>query len=403
MRILRILNRLNIGGPTYNAAYLTKHLAPEFETMLAAGNLDDGEAESEYIVTGMGIAPRYIKNMHRAIRPWNDWLGYREIKALIREFKPDVVHTHSSKAGALGRLAAANMGVRAIVHTFHGHPFHSYFGPLKTRFFLEVERFLAKRSHAIVAISPTQKKELAEVYRLCPDEKIVVVPNGFDLCRFTLEREKRRVQFRRALSLAEDEVAIGIIGRFAPVKNHSLFLEAFSHIKNAGLKAKAILIGGGPEKDAAISRAKQLGLNVVSVDYEPGFPPPPADYDAIFLHWVKKVENVLPGLDIVALTSLNEGTPATLIEAQAAGVAVVSTRVGGVEDAVAPGFHPFLTPSGDAAAFAQSLSTLVLHPEIRHRLSQEGEKFVHATFSYERLVRDMAALYRRLLTPPVRA
>lgn len=398
MKILRILNRLNIGGPTYNAGYLTKHLAPEFETMLAAGNLDEGEAESEYIVTGMGVTPRYIKNMHRAIRPWSDWQGYREIKALIREFKPDIVHTHSSKAGALGRLAASHMGVRAIIHTFHGHPFHSYFGPLKTRFFLEVERYLANKSHAIVAISPTQKRELAETYRLCPTEKIVVVPNGFDLSRFASEREKRRTEFRRALSLPDGDAAIGIIGRFAPIKNHSLFLKAFSKIKREGVKAKAVLIGGGPEKDACIQTAKGLGLNVVAVDYEAGFDPPATHYDAIFLHWVKKVETVLPGLDIVALSSLNEGTPATLIEAQASGVAVVSTRVGGVEDSVAPGFHPFLTPSGDVEAFARSLSTLVKEANVRNRLVREGEAFVRTTFSYERLIKDMSALYRRLLS-----
>jgi glycosyltransferase involved in cell wall biosynthesis len=398
MRVLRILNRLNIGGPTYNAAYLTKHLVPEFETMLAAGNLDDGEAESEYIVTEMGITPRYIKNMHRAIRPLSDWRGYREIRSLIREFRPDIVHTHSSKAGALGRLAAAAEGVKAIVHTFHGHTFHSYFGTLKTRFFLAVERYLASQSHAIVAISPAQKKELYETYRLCPPDKIVVIPNGFDLSRFAADRTPRRERFRHALSLADDESAVGIVGRFVPIKNHRLFLEAFSLLKSVYPKTKAVLIGGGADMQSVVSFARQLGLRVRSVDYEAGFSPPPPDYDVIFVHWIKKIENALPGLDLVALSSLNEGTPASLIEAQAAGVAVVSTRVGGVEDCVAPGFRPYLTPSGDASALARSMRLLVEDANLRKALAAEGEEFVKRIFSYERLATDVANLYRRLLS-----
>ncbi|MCS7086644.1 MAG: glycosyltransferase, partial [Bacteroidia bacterium] len=322
---------------------------------------------------------------------------YREITALIREFKPDVVHTHSSKAGALGRLAASRLGVRAIVHTFHGHPFHSYFGPLKTRFFLAVERFLARKSHAIVAISPTQKRELAETYRLCSPEKIYVVPNGFDLARFACDRERRRIEFRRLLSLSDDDAAVGIIGRFVPIKNHTLFLRAFARVKRTLANVKAVLVGGGSEKSAALKCAADLGLKTVAVDYEEGFAPVVGDYDAIFLHWVKNIENILPGLDVVALSSLNEGTPATLIEAQASGVAVVSTRVGGVEDAVAPGFRPFLAPSGDVEALARSIETMVRQPDLRRRLACEGENFVRAVFSYERLVADMARLYKRLL------
>src|SRR6185436_15041835 len=183
-RILRIINRLNLGGPTYNAALLTKHLAPEFETMLVAGTKMDSEESSEYICQQMGIDFISIPEMSRAINLRKDYTAYQKIKKLIREFKPDIVHTHAAKAGALGRLAAHSMNVPVIVHTFHGHVFHSYFSPLKTKIFLNLERYLAKQSSAIVAISEHQKEELCNKYKIAPSEKFHVIPLGFDLSRF---------------------------------------------------------------------------------------------------------------------------------------------------------------------------------------------------------------------------
>lgn len=133
-KVLRIINRFNIGGPTYNAAYLSAYLPPEYETMLLAGSLDEGEESSEHVLDELGLKPVYIAEMKREISPKDDIAAYRKIKQIIKEFKPDIVHTHASKAGTLGRLAAASCGVKVIVHTFHGHVFHSYFGKTKTAF-----------------------------------------------------------------------------------------------------------------------------------------------------------------------------------------------------------------------------------------------------------------------------
>ena len=158
------------------------------------------------------------------------------MKKLIRDFKPDIVHTHAAKPGAIGRLAAAAMKVPAIVHTFHGHVFHSYFNSVKTNFFINTERYLARKSHAIVAISDQQKKELSIDFKIAPPDKFRVIPLGFDLDRFQTDQQQKRLKFRNEFALADHEIAIGIIGRLVPVKNHYLFLKGIAHVLQASNK-----------------------------------------------------------------------------------------------------------------------------------------------------------------------
>lgn len=158
-KVLRIINRLNVGGPTHNVAYLTRYLQPDFETLLVAGNIDNqSELASDYIIENLGIKPIIIPEMEREISWSKDRAAYKKIKSIIAEFKPDIVHTHAAKAGALGRLAAHNSGVKAIFHTFHGHVFHSYFGKVKTKIFIEIEKWLAKKSTRVITVSDLLKK-----------------------------------------------------------------------------------------------------------------------------------------------------------------------------------------------------------------------------------------------------
>ena len=195
-KVLRIINRLNLGGPTYNAAYLSKYMAPEFETLLVAGMKDESEASSEFITEKLGLKPIYIKDMHRSLNPIRDRKAYKELVKIIRDFKPDIVHTHAAKSGALGRLAAINEGVPIIVHTFHGHVFHSYFNPLKTKIFLNIERYLSKKSSKTIAISNKQFEELCNDFEIDKPEKFEIVPLGFDLKRFYSDKEEKRLNFR---------------------------------------------------------------------------------------------------------------------------------------------------------------------------------------------------------------
>lgn len=389
-KVLRIINRLNLGGPTYNAAYLSKYLAPEFETLLVAGMKDESEASSEFITDKLGLEPVFIKDMHRSLHPIKDFRSYQDIVKIIREFKPDIVHTHAAKSGTLGRLAAINEGVPVVVHTFHGHIFHSYFSPLKTKIFLAIERYLSKKSTKTIAISNKQFEELCHDFKIDKAEKFEIVPLGFDLKRFNENKEAKRQEFRAKYNIKEHEIAIGIIGRLVPVKNHDLFLEAFKAAKNnTQEKIKAIIIGDGELKEEIFAKAAALQLNINNENAD--------DTDIVFTSWIKEVDKALPGLDIVALSSLNEGTPVSLIEAQAAAVPIVSTRVGGIEDVVLENETALLSDKTDMKSFSDNLVKLINSKELRESFSKKGLANVEHKFSYTRLVSDISVLYNKLL------
>lgn len=388
-KVLRIINRFNIGGITYNVSYLSKYLEPEFETLLVGGPEEEGEDSSLYIPEGLGLKPRVLTQFQREINFKSDYAAYKEIKRIIKEFKPDIVHTHASKAGAIGRLAAIHCKVPIIVHTFHGHVFHSYFGKLKTAFYKMIERYLAKRSTAIIAISNKQKQELSETFKIAPPEKFHVIPLGFDLERFTQNKEKNRKEFREKYRLRDGQIAIGIIGRLAPIKNHGLFVESISYLKKQGYKNfKAFVIGDGDTRQSIEETCLKYDVTYSSNAEE--------EADIIFTSWITNVDWALHGLDIVVLTSLNEGTPVSIIEAQAAGKYVVSTNVGGIEDVL----HPkcgLLSAVNDREAFFQNLVSAFKNLTYNHAFEKEGEKWALNKFSYTRLVNDMRELYHLLL------
>ena len=389
-RILRILNRFNLGGPTYNAAYLSKYMPSEFETLLIGGQKAESEASSLHITEDLGLDPIVIPTMLRELNPKKDYESYLKIKEIIADFKPDIVHTHASKAGALGRLAAINSDVPHLVHTFHGHVFHGYFNPVKTKMYKTVERYLAKKTDRIVTISNIQKTELGVEHQICPLDKIEVIPLGFDLDRFQVNQEENRNTFRIKYQLKEDTVAIGIIGRLVPIKNHELFLKGIQFIKkNSKIKIQAFIIGDGESRNTIEEQAKKLGL---SFDNKAN-----TGVDILFTSWIKKVDAALSGLDLVALTSLNEGTPVSLIEAQAAEKAIVTTNVGGIENVVLPNKSALLSEIDDENGFCKNLIKLVDDSIMRMEFSKAGKDFVFNNFHYNRLVKDTSELYHKIL------
>ncbi|MEX1188894.1 MAG: glycosyltransferase [Bacteroidia bacterium] len=392
-RILRIINRFNLGGPTYNAAYLSRYMPPEFETLLVGGEKDDSEDSSEFIVKSLGLDPIIIPEMKREIDLKNDYEAYRKMVNIIKEFKPDIVHTHASKAGTIGRLAASNMNVPVIVHTFHGHVFHSYFGKMKTVMYKNIERNLARRSSTIIAISEKQKTELCLIHRICKPEKIKVIPLGFDLSRFTENMDEKRIQFRSRYQLKDDEIAIGIIGRIVPVKNHRLFLEAAEIVlKKTSKKLRFFIIGDGEDRLRVEGYARELNLDFTDAHSSNEIKP------LTFTSWIKEIDVACAGLDIIALTSLNEGTPVSLIEAQAANKPIVTTNVGGIENVVIEGVTALLSHSKtDASQFADKLLEITESEEKRQEMSRVGWEHVKNKFHYTRLVRDMTELYYELL------
>lgn len=392
-RILQIVNRLNLGGITYNAASIAARLRPAYETMLVSGMKDETEESSEFIVKELGLEPIYIPDMSREINLKKDYKAYIHILKIIREFKPDIVHTHAAKAGIVGRLAAWRAGVPVIVHTYHGHVFHSYFSKIKTAVIIKIEQFLGKLSTAIIAISHQQKQELGEVYKIAPLSKIHVVELGYDLRSFAENSSEKRALFRKQYKIDDDCIAIGIIGRIVPIKNLRLFIEVLARVIpcHPHYKIKALIIGDGEERADIQQLCVDLGMSYAS--------PEQSDESAavVFTSWIYKVDVAMAGLDIIALTSLNEGTPASLIEAQAAGKPIVSTNVGGIANIVLPEKTAFLVQSGDKEQFAKAISTLIENPELRNKMGMAGPPFAQSRFHYERLTSDIQELYTKLL------
>lgn len=391
-KVLRIINRFNLGGPTYNVSYLTKYMAPDYETLLVGGMNDKSEACSDYIVQKLGIHAIKISEMMRSINGYNDVVAYEKIKSIIKRYKPDIVHTHASKAGVLGRQAAISCGVPVIVHTFHGHIFNSYFNKYVTETFRKIEQHYAKRTSAIVAISDIQKYELSEIYKIAPPEKFRVIPLGFDLNRFQENKAMKRDAFRKQYDIADDEIAVSIVGRLVPVKNHRMFIDAIKKVKSkTNRKVRGIIVGDGDLRDGLLEYASLHGLTSSTPEHKV------PNSDLIFTSWIKDADYVFAGSEISALTSLNEGTPVSIIESQAANVPVVSTIVGGIRDVVVEGKTALLSPTQNVEAFSDNLLMLIENDEMRKQMSEDGWIFVRDKFHYTRLVNDMKNLYDELL------
>lgn len=392
-KVLRIANRFNLGGPTFNVAYLTKYLPDTYETLLIGGDKEETEASSSHILSGLGIEPVIVPEMQREISLGVDMAAYRAIVKIIDDFKPDIVHTHASKPGAIGRLAAHNRKVPVIVHTFHGHYFHSYFGKFKTNMFKQIERSLAKRTSKIIAISDIQKHELAVEHKIAPPDKFEVIPLGFDLNRFTTNTAAKRAAFRKEFALKPDEVAVGIVGRLVDVKDHRYFLRLVkSTLQQSTKKVRFFIVGDGEMRNELECYCDTLGIPFNT------FPTyTPQDCPLTFCSWRTDIDTINAGLDIVVLTSKNEGTPVSLIEAQASGTPVVSTNVGGVENVVAHNTTGLLAPYNDEAKMQQNLLQLVENENLRNTMAKNGWNHVGKRFHYNELTRRMDKLYQTLL------
>ena len=392
-KILRIHNRLIVGGPSHNVTLLTAYLSPEFETRLLVGKKDPAEKDATYIAQRLGLKPIEIAEMRRSILPCNDIIAYFKIKKIIREFKPDIVHTHASKSGAIGRLAANSCNVPLIVHTFHGNVFHSYFNGFLTSLIIRIERFLAKKTDAIVAISDSQRKELTDVYKIAPPEKIFTIALGFNLEKFSVDQDAKKEVFRNKYGFDKNDIVVGIIGRLVPVKNHEMFLEVAALIKaNSNKNIRFVIIGDGESRTLIEKKAAELNLS-----YSYFVSHPKVTTDILVTSWETEIDQALAGIDIIVLTSHNEGTPVSLIEAQAAYKPVVSTNVGGIEDIVQHGETGFITEAGDTASFAQHIQTLIDNPQLREQMGKKGYENVIKRYSKQRLITDMKHLYLSFL------
>jgi glycosyltransferase involved in cell wall biosynthesis len=384
IKILRIINRFNIGGPTYNATFLTRFMSDEFETILIGGLPEKGEADSLHILNDYGVKPILIPELKRNPNFISDRKALKKIKNIIKEFKPDIVHTHAAKAGALGRKAAFDCKVPVVLHTFHGHVFHSYFGKFKSEVYRRIEKRLASKSSGIIAISDQQKIELSEKFAIADKNKIEVIPLGFDLNQFQDNLEIKRRKTRDKFNLSNDQIAVAIIGRLAPIKNHKLFLDTIAIVnRQTSKKTVFFIVGDGETRKEIEGQIEQIKIN--------------QSIDIRLTSWIRDIQTFNAGMDIICLTSNNEGTPVSLIEAQACNIPVISTDVGGVKDIVFNNETGFIVPKNNVEKFAEKLLLLIEDKKKREKMSQNGWSFVKDNFHYQRLVKDMELYYKKLL------
>jgi glycosyltransferase involved in cell wall biosynthesis len=400
VKILRLIARLNTGGPALHTILLTQGLnGGRFSSCLITGMVARGEGDMEYYAESRGVVPIVLSELGRDLSFRNDLRTLWKLYRLFRREEPDIVHTHTAKAGALGRLAGIVYNAGRIlsggrpakfVHSYHGHIFRGYFSPWKSRLFVFIERLLARMTHRIVTVSESIKRELAEVYRICPLEKITVVPLGVDLS-WIGEMARHRSALRREFRVPLDRLTIGIIGRITEIKNHRHFL---SGARNLIGKANIhfFIVGGGELQEEMIEVVHEFGLRDL----------------VTFTGWQRDPAKIYADLDIVCLTSLNEGTPVVLIEAMAAGRPFVATDVGGVRDLMVgegmvhpDGFEIFangvLIQPNDIGALVAALSFLAERRDIRREMGAIGQQSARGKYSHARLLEDMDSLYTDLL------
>jgi len=406
-KIIRIIARLNVGGPAKHVVWLTSGLQDAgFDTLLVTGTVPEGEEDMSYFADQAGVRPLYFPEMSREISLKDAVTVWKLFRLFLRE-RPDIVHTHTAKAGTVGRAAGflyrwltpgALIGKPReckFVHTYHGHVFHSYYGRNRTRLFLAIERLLARMiTDRLIVISKQQSVEIGETFRVGRPGQLKVIPLGLDLGLFA-EHASRRAKFRQELCVPDDAILIGIVGRLTEIKNHRMFLEVVWRLKliDPALRRQGavrfIVIGDGGLRQTLEMQSQQLDV----------------DRDVIFVGGRKDPEYFYPALDVVALTSMNEGTPLTLIEAMANARPVVATSVGGVVDllgdVVADGPYQvcrrgIAVPPGDEDAFAAALSRIIHDQSLRQELGERGLEFVEVNYSKERLFEDIKHLYEEL-------
>jgi glycosyltransferase involved in cell wall biosynthesis len=363
IKVLRVIARLNVGGPALHVAYLTAGLADRgYETTLVAGTLAYGEESMASVSEARGVRIETLPALHREIGPLRDARAILRLARLIREQRPAILHTHTAKAGAVGRIAALLAGGARppiVVHTFHGHVLRGYFNPVTTFGFRTLERWLARITTALIAVSPEVRDDLVKLH-VAPASKFAIVRLGIELDERTDVDSGARAETRRQLGIGEDAFIVGWVGRMTAVKRTDDVIRALRGLVERGVDAYLCLVGDGPDRDHLERYAHELG--VVK--------------RCLFVGYQDDVARFYSAIDALVLPSVNEGTPVSVMEALAAQRPVVATRVGGTPDVIRDGVDGYLVEVGDANALSERLAGLANDPERRARMGAKGREQV---------------------------
>ncbi|MEP6683355.1 MAG: glycosyltransferase [Parafilimonas sp.] len=390
-RLLIITNRLIVGGISNDIIPLAYYLRSNFEILILHGEKEKSEADANFLLNNYpGLNIKKIPSFQKQTNPIKDTMAWFAILKEIKGFNADIVHTHGAKSGFLGRLAAYKHKVPSILHTYHGHHFHSYYNGFISSFLLKIEKRLARITTKIIAISEWQTKELTEIYSIIPAKKIRTIPIGIEDGKKNIDPVKQRCLFRKKYAVEEDVIAIGIAGRIVAIKNLKLFIQVAAKLLSSSSKKLCFfIIGDGILKKQIEKECTTLNIHYTENTGEKA--------NIIFTSWIEDIMPAMHAMDIVALTSNNEGTPMSLIEAQFCGKPVVATNAGGVRDIVLNNETGFLAEPGDAEMLYQKLKLLVENNELRNTMGNKAAEFARSNFSKQKEIESYNQLYKSLL------
>ena len=386
LRVLRLIARLNVGGPALHTVILNDGLRRRgFQTLLVHGSVGAGEASLDELARDRALPVVHIPDLGRRISFLGDVRAFAQILALLWRWQPDVLHTHTAKGGTLGRIASLfyNTAARrsrrcAVIHTFHGHVLEGYFGRLGSFVVRLIERTLARVTDRIVTISARQCDDITRRFAIAPAGKVVVVPLGLELARL-LALPERSARPRGQEEIQARRVVVGYVGRLVPIKDLATLVRGVGHARVRVPQIRLVIAGDGQERAALETLVTQLGLNE----------------HVEFLGWRRDLAALYGGMDLFVLTSLNEGTPVSLIEAMAAGVPAIATAVGGVPDVIEDGVSGALIPPRQPEELADAIVQAVLQPEQAQRMAARARLMVRDRFDSARLVQEVEAIYRQ--------
>jgi glycosyltransferase involved in cell wall biosynthesis len=376
-KVVRVIARLNVGGPAIHVILLADRLRPAYETVLVSGIETPREGNMLPLARRLGVDVVRVAELGREINVLGDLVALLKLIRLIAREKPEIVHTHTAKAGLVGRLAAWLCRTPVVVHTFHGHVFRGYFGPVKTGLFLTLERLLARLTDQVLTVNDQQRSELI-AFGVAPSNKIRAMLLGLDLGELASGQGDAEAM-RRTWGVPPEAPLVGIVARLVPVKGHELFLDAAADLHARRPDARFVVVGDGERRAELEAYAAALGVPVV------------------FAGWESDLPAVYAALDVVCLTSLNEGSPVALIEAMAAGKPVVSTPAGGVVDLIQDGENGVIVGERDAAQFSRAIQRLLEDRDLAAALGARGRASVYPRYDVSRLAADISALYGELL------
>lgn len=379
-KVIRVIARMNVGGPAIHVVLLNAGLDPErYESILVSGVEAENEGNMLHLADEKNVKPVIIPNLGRELNPFNDLKTLWQLYSLFRKEKPDIVHTHTAKAGFVGRTAALLAGVPVVVHTFHGHVLYGYFGWAKTQAFRWIERILAYFTTQVIAVSEKCRQDLLE-YGIGSESKIMTIPLGLELQKFADQSDDVREPIRQEYGVPQDAFVFGMFARMVPIKRHEVLFYAIKKVLNHHPDAYFMMVGDGECREKLASLAKDLDIT----------------HRVIFCGFRRDQARMFQAVDAVVLTSRNEGLPVVIIEALSSGKPVIATRVGGVPELIEDGVSGFIVEPENPQSIAEGLMKAVSDPQKTVEMGRVAQEHALKAYASTRLIRDIDQLYQRL-------